>query len=425
MFSKNKVPQSLVDAVSGILGEKQQEPKAQVQLNEKSGDCATKPEVKTIAKGVAKGEVKKHEKKMHHENYFKDKLLEREMTSSENKKKEKIVMSMKDKEGYFKKKYGKRWKDVMYATATKQAMGEELHRDEQVMEEVEQVEEGKSDDVPFEGPYAKKPADVVDKSGAHHTPMSRARHLARQAMQKKMMKKEEIEQIDELSKSTLMNYKHDAKLDVRHSKISQDLSKRMAASGGTKTAPKSDWEDEAKFLQKHIDKRNKGIEKATDKIQSKNEEVEQIDEFATVAHSPSADSDVSTDMLSGRVQGVGKANTFKSWKSKLEGDGINRPKDETVAKDSTPARASVVAHGGGMNPVSQPKIKVGEEFELDEAKDPVIDAGAGSEPQFVQNANPSSNPSPKHTPLSRVKEVAAKSMGRLKSEMLGKAPGNN
>jgi hypothetical protein len=40
-------------------------------------------------------------------------------------------------------------------------------------------------DVPFEGPYKKSGSDtVVDKSGAKHTPLSRVRHLAKQAMKK-------------------------------------------------------------------------------------------------------------------------------------------------------------------------------------------------------------------------------------------------
>jgi hypothetical protein len=45
-----------------------------------------------------------------------------EMTDAQMKKREEIVMSMKDKTPEFKKKYGDRWKDVMYATATKLAM---------------------------------------------------------------------------------------------------------------------------------------------------------------------------------------------------------------------------------------------------------------------------------------------------------------
>ena len=45
-----------------------------------------------------------------------------EMTDAQMKKREEIILSMKDKTPEFKKKYGDRWEDVMYATATKLAM---------------------------------------------------------------------------------------------------------------------------------------------------------------------------------------------------------------------------------------------------------------------------------------------------------------
>ena len=45
-----------------------------------------------------------------------------EMTDAQMKKREEIVMSMKDKAPEFKKKYGDRWKEVMYAAATKLAL---------------------------------------------------------------------------------------------------------------------------------------------------------------------------------------------------------------------------------------------------------------------------------------------------------------
>lgn len=55
-------------------------------------------------------------------------ITEAEMTDAQMKKREEIVMSMKDKEADFKDRYGDRWKEVMYATATKQAMGEAVQR---------------------------------------------------------------------------------------------------------------------------------------------------------------------------------------------------------------------------------------------------------------------------------------------------------
>ena len=52
-------------------------------------------------------------------------VVEREMTDAEMKKREEIVMSLKKKMPEFVKRYGDKAKEVMYATATKMAMGEE------------------------------------------------------------------------------------------------------------------------------------------------------------------------------------------------------------------------------------------------------------------------------------------------------------
>jgi len=53
-------------------------------------------------------------------------------------------------------------------------------------------EDKKKNDLPFDGPYSKTKGTTTDKSGAVHTPMSRARHLAKMAMKK--MTKEDIEE---------------------------------------------------------------------------------------------------------------------------------------------------------------------------------------------------------------------------------------
>ena len=52
------------------------------------------------------------------------KMLEAKMTPAQKKKREEIVRSMKSNKEDMKKRYGDRWEDVMYATATKQALGE-------------------------------------------------------------------------------------------------------------------------------------------------------------------------------------------------------------------------------------------------------------------------------------------------------------
>jgi len=48
-------------------------------------------------------------------------LQEKKLTNKDKKQKEEMVMKLKGKMGEFKKKYGKRAKGVMYATATKYA----------------------------------------------------------------------------------------------------------------------------------------------------------------------------------------------------------------------------------------------------------------------------------------------------------------
>lgn len=48
-------------------------------------------------------------------------LKERELTSKEDKDKERIVKKLKKNAKDFKKRYGEDWKSVMYGVATKQA----------------------------------------------------------------------------------------------------------------------------------------------------------------------------------------------------------------------------------------------------------------------------------------------------------------
>ena len=67
--------------------------------------------------------------------------------------------------------------------------------------------EEKKDDVPFDGPYTKTKGTVKDKSGAVHTPMSRARDLARQAMKKQM--KEDIDLFFEAKDESEYGYEGD------------------------------------------------------------------------------------------------------------------------------------------------------------------------------------------------------------------------
>jgi len=84
---------------------------------------------KAISKAIEKEETEepeekedKKDKKKGAEQVDTEPKLQEEMTPEQEKKREEIVMKLKEKEDDFKKKYGDRAKEVMYATATKLAM---------------------------------------------------------------------------------------------------------------------------------------------------------------------------------------------------------------------------------------------------------------------------------------------------------------
>jgi len=86
----------------------------------------------------AKSLIEKTEKEMKEK---KDMVMSEDtMTDAQKSRREKYVMSMKDKTPQFKEKYGKRWKEVMYATATKMAMKEEETIDEKLDRNVRTID---------------------------------------------------------------------------------------------------------------------------------------------------------------------------------------------------------------------------------------------------------------------------------------------
>jgi len=97
------------------------------------------------ARKIADKEVHKHEKSMHKGKKETDLDEERHMTPGEKEKREKIVMSMKKGMKGFKERYGKRAKNVMYATATKQSMKEQQEIYTEAFDELDVLEEGKMD----------------------------------------------------------------------------------------------------------------------------------------------------------------------------------------------------------------------------------------------------------------------------------------
>lgn len=135
----------------------------------------------------------------------------------------------------------------------------------------------KKEEPPFEGGKEVKTSTVKDKSGAVHTPMSRARHLARQAMNKQV--KEEIEEQAPIHAG--MVNKEVENIEERN-KQNATMRKMMDASRGARFKAQGNYvpdpEPEHKTAQAH----NKAIGRAIRKMS--NEEIEQISEGIKTTH---------------------------------------------------------------------------------------------------------------------------------------------
>jgi len=205
--------------------------------------------------------------------------------ADEKKKTQKEEVEQQDEAVETKKEFMDRQKRLAAASAETQKDPERLKRLSKIpgytaamdlakktttKEEVESKEKEDKDDIPFDGPYKKKDSAKAGKHGAGY---STARHLAQMGM-KKALKKEEVEQVDELNRSTVKSY-IDKKTDKIHSSAgttsslpgAKDLDSLQRAHarlvGNKPTTAKKTGDIQ-------VDVRNKKI--------TKNEEVEQVEE---------------------------------------------------------------------------------------------------------------------------------------------------
>jgi hypothetical protein len=214
-------------------------------------------------------------------------MYEAHMTDAQMKRREELVKGMKSAD--WEKRYPGRGEKVMYATATKMAMKEDLD------EEVEQIDELKKSTLQS---YAKKASKEMKKAYDYHQmryggrdgsdpeymkktyPWALAKMDRREAgvaKAKQKLAKEEVEQIDELKKSTLASYVNKAANQVR---AKTGIAASFETSGSRKRDPenKAAYMDLAKDYRKGAKKRLGGIEKATAKLAK--EEVETVEEGA-------------------------------------------------------------------------------------------------------------------------------------------------
>ena len=289
-------------------------------------------------------------------------LGEEEMTDKQMKKREKIVLSMKKGEPGFKQRYGKNWKNVMYATATKQAMKEdssdtwngsydflvseevidlpidpqtgELMDDYEVLVSGDTTELKKNQrmmleegDAQYKKMDPKKPfkkmSDVVDRKKTVKDLMKGRQYFGTGKV-KEEVELNEDESLDSIAKKHGMEYKkttygagmkHKTKGEISINRYGE-WHHYPAGSKSSKAHGSSD--NNFASLDKHLS--------------SMKEEVE-IEESVATTQDNSAHK-ITTDTLSGREPG-GKLNSFKNFKVNLVTSGKEDiPKEMDKGEDT-------------------------------------------------------------------------------------------
>ena len=113
--------------------------------------------------------IEKYAQLLSDANDFSKFVSEKKLTPAEMKKREEVAQAIERENPDMPMD-----KKMAIATATAKKVAEEA-----------ELDEASNEKPPFDPPYKEKqPENVKDKSGATHTPMSRARDLARRVIQK-------------------------------------------------------------------------------------------------------------------------------------------------------------------------------------------------------------------------------------------------
>ena len=155
---------------------------------------------------------------LQHMNHPLDRILdERKMTDAEMDKREKIVKSLKKKKGEFESRYGKDAKEVMYATATKMAMGEDIDEKTKMMGDLHKIEKTREGYQLFvyspytgkfiaQGPPHKSKRDAEKDAMAYEETIQEAVSSDPQGLVKGLSSKSKKEIADQLNRMNLSGY---------------------------------------------------------------------------------------------------------------------------------------------------------------------------------------------------------------------------
>ena len=487
------------DTLAAVKGPKDKELKAldkEPKRNlDEDGDCVTPPQAKDIAKKEVgkhekgmhgkKGEVAKHVKSMHKENVFlkfakelqenkstgteptfTDNNMGEEMTDKQKSKREKIVMSMKKGEAGMKQRYGKNWKNVMYATATKQAMkedssdewdGEELDEDDRSNAIEKQSKDNLTKSMKAMGKnnrqikyFHKKTDDAIKKAAGEK--VKEEVELDESSPAKKL-----VASVNEKKEDDVSNVKKDiasSRLELKMK--NQDIADKayLKHKPGTvkgqltqigrflRGKPEIKESNDSHTHAAHYENDKgewtgmnlftaKDDDDAIKQAQAKCKEgckLSKVERHTTVKEDVDVIQDknghkITTDMLSGRVEG-GKLNSFKNFKVNLVNSGEETIPTEVDKGEDTKEKQKITTNPGPVDikfddKLGHPTVQshFGTEHQIThESTEPPFDKPYKTVPKDVTDKSGA-----KHTPMSRARDLARQSFKKLKKEtMMGK-----
>ena len=262
------------------------------------------------------------------------------------------------------------------------------------------------------------------------------------AMIKKMMKKEEGDCVTKPEVKTIAKKEvgsHEKKMHKSHVKenifynfakqLQEDKSKGTEPTFtdnnvGEMATPKKNQDIADKAYLKHKPGTVKGQLTQVSRFLRGKPEIKEdvVDESVQTQPSKSADK-ITTDMLTGREKG-GKLNAFKNYKTDLTTSGTQAVPKEFDNGVDTKEKQKVTTSPGPIDIKMDDKLakKSTQKEEVEEVEEKVIAGISGF--KKIKGADEKGNVTDKsgavHTPMSRAKNAAKLTFSKLKQEMLGK-----
>jgi hypothetical protein len=322
----------------------------------------SKKELKQVGENTFAAKLLNHiteNKSAHPEEIFTDNNLgEAEMTDKQMKKREKIVLSMKKGEAGFKQRYGKNYKNVMYATATKQAMKEDSSDtwngsyDFVISEKEEQLDELKARQLPG---YQQKKKELMAKAASKLPTKEEVDLEEGDTSYKKMDPKKPFTKMSDV---------------VDRKKTVKDLMKgrQYFGTGKVKEEVELDEKNDAHNYAAHYEDPKTGEWTGMKLMSAKDDQdaikqahancedgcrLSKVERHMTVKEAVDTETDksahkVTTDTLSGRQPG-GKLNSFKNFKVNLTVAGEEDIPKEIDKGEDTREKQKITTNPGPVD----------------------------------------------------------------------------